>query len=100
MEVIAEGATLRIVGALDGRSTPEVREALYAALEAHDGDVVVDLSDVDRIDLPALTMIVIASRSALRAGHHLVLRGCRRPVLRMMHLAKVARYLSVERPAS
>jgi anti-anti-sigma factor len=97
MEIMHDGPTLVLSGDFDVRSTWEVRTAIYELLGAHDGDVVVDLSDVGTIDLTALKVLAVATREASRDGHHLVLRGCTGPVRRMLHLTHIRRLVEVER---
>ncbi|WP_182523824.1 STAS domain-containing protein [Nocardioides dongkuii] len=100
MEITTDGPTLVLGGSFDVRSTMEVRNALYELLAAHDGDVVVDLSEVEHIDVTALRVLAVATRQYGRTGHHLVLRGCRPAVLRMLHLSHLIRVLEVERSAA
>jgi anti-anti-sigma factor len=99
MDIYNDGPILVLAGAFDVRSTTEVRTALYDHLEEHDEDVVVDLSDVTHIDVTALRVLAVATRFAERAGHHLVLRGCRPTVRRFLHLTHMFRLVEVERPA-
>jgi anti-anti-sigma factor len=100
MEITTDGATLVLSGAFDVRSTMEVRNALYELLAQHDGDVVVDLSGVDTVDMTALKVLAVATRQAGRDGHRLTLRGCRPAVRRMLHMTRLIRVLEVERAAA
>jgi len=100
MDIMRDGPTLVLSGDFDVRSTWEVRTAIYELLGSHDGDVVVDLSEVDGIDLTALKVLAVATREASRGGHHLVLRGCTGPVRRMLHLTHLRRMVEVERSVS
>jgi anti-anti-sigma factor len=100
MDIITDGSTLVLAGAFDVRSTMEVRNALYELLALHDGDVVVDLSGVDVVDLTALKVLAMATRQAARDGHHLTLRGCRPAVRRMLHVSRMIRVVEVERVAA
>jgi anti-anti-sigma factor len=97
MDIMTDGPTLVLVGAFDVRSTMEVRNAIYELLALHDGDVVVDLSGVDSIDLTALKVLGMATRQAARDGHHLTLRGCRPAVRRLLHMSRMIRVVEVER---
>ena len=97
MDIHTDGPILVLAGEFDVRSTREVRSALYDHLEQHDQDVVVDLSQVTHIDLTALKVLAVATRFAERAGRHLVLRGCRPGVRRLMHLSHLFRLVEVER---
>jgi anti-anti-sigma factor len=100
MDIITDGPTLVLAGAFDVRSTMEVRNALYEMLALHDGDVVVDLTGVDTIDLTALKVLAVATRQATRDGHHLTLRGCRPAVRRLLHMSRLIRVVEVERVAA
>ena len=100
MDIMSEGATLVLSGDFDVRSTWQVRAAIYDHLEGHDGDVVIDLSGVDAIDVTALKVLAVATRQAGRAGHHLFLRGCSPAVRRMLHLSRLIRVVEVERAAA
>ena len=53
MDITTHGPTLALHGDFDVRSTFEVRTAIYERLEAHDQDVIVDMSDVETIDVVA-----------------------------------------------
>lgn len=97
-DVSSAGATLRLVGDFDGRSTPVVRDALYDQLSVHQ-QVVVDLTGVEGVDLTALRVLAAASHAASRTGHHVVLRGCSPAVRRLLHLTHLIRAVEVERVA-
>ena len=98
MEIVTDGPTLVLAGDFDVRSTFAVRTALYDHLVVHD-DVVVDLSDVTSVDVTALKVLAVASRTALRDGQHLRLRGCNGAVRRLLHLTHLIRLVEVERQA-
>ena len=97
MDIMIDGTTLVLQGDFDVRSTMEVRNALYELLAAHEGDVVVDLSAVATIDLTALKVLAVASRQAARDGHHVLLRGCRPAVRRMLLKTHIIRLVELER---
>jgi anti-anti-sigma factor len=79
---VTSDEALSLAGQLDGRSSFEVREKLYAHIGEHPGeDVVVDLSRVESIDATALGMLAAAALRVERAGRKVVLRGCS-PALR------------------
>jgi anti-anti-sigma factor len=100
MDIIKDGPTLVLSGDFDVRSTWEVRQAVYALIEGHDEDVVVDLTDVETVDVTALKVLAVATREAGRAGHHLTLRGCGPAVRRLLHLSRLIRLVEVERVAT
>lgn len=95
MDIVTQGPTLRLVGDLDARSTGEVRSALYDHL-AGSRDVVVDLTGVDTADLAGLRVLAVASHHAHRHGQHLILRGCRPAVRRLLLLSGLRRVVEVE----
>lgn len=99
MDVVTDGAVLRLAGDFDVRSTWEVRNAVYDLLQHHD-DVVVDLSEVSTVDLTALRVLAAATRLSVRQGQRLTVRGCGPAVRRMLHLSRLIRVIEVERTAA
>ena len=100
MDIISDGHTLVLHGDFDVRSTWEVRNAIYERLEAEDSDVVIDLTDVSTIDVTALRLLAVATRHAWLSGHHLTVRNPGPAVRRMVHLARLAHAIEVERVAA
>ena len=100
MDIRTDGPTLVLCGRFDGRSTFEVRSALAARLEEGEHEIVVDLSGVAAVDVPALRVLAYASHAAPRTGHHVRLRGCSPHVLRMLHLTRLMRFVEVDREAA
>lgn len=96
MDIVTDGPALVLAGAFDVRSTWQVRSALYDHLAAVEGDVVVDLTDVDYADLSALKVLAAASLQAGRQGRHVRLRGCGPAVRRLLHMSRLIRVVEVE----
>ena len=96
MDIMTDGATLVLAGAFDGRSTWQVRTALYDLLASYD-DVVVDLTDVTWVDVTALRVLAVASWQAHRDSQLLTLRGCNGSVRRLLHMTHLIRLVDVER---
>ena len=63
-------------GLLDVRRAGEIRDALWSVIQVQDGDVVVDLTDVESMDATAVQVLAAAAVRLQRAGRHVVLRGC------------------------
>lgn len=97
MEISIDGPRLVLRGDLDGRSTQEVRAALYDRLGACDGDVVVDLTEVTAADVIGLRVLAAASRYADRRGRRIVLRGAGGGIRRLLHLSHLVRVVELER---
>ena len=102
MRDIPDGRTLALSGALDVRRTAEVRTALYDLLaRTGEGDVYLDLSEVESLDLTMLKVLAVAHRVAEGQGRAVVLRHCPPPVRRLLHLSHLRRMIPVEAsPAS
>ncbi|KRF15371.1 anti-anti-sigma factor [Nocardioides sp. Soil797] len=97
MDIVRDGSTLVLAGQFDVRSTMEVRAAIYDHIESTADDVVVDLTGVTTVDLTALKVLAVATRSTEREGRHLRLRGCGPAVRRLLHLSHLFRLVDVER---
>ena len=99
MEVTTSGRTLVLTGPFDGRSTSEVRQALYDRIGADSDDIIVDLTAVDSVDATALRLLAVATRLMERDGRSLTLRGCSPSLRRVLAFTRMRRLVSVERPA-
>src|SRR3954470_24410812 len=91
-----DNATLELAGALDVRRTAEVRAQVYALLETCTGDVVVDVSRVESMDMTTLKLFAVANRVAERDGRRVVLRGASPGVRRLLHFAHLRSRIPVE----
>lgn len=100
MDIVTEGPTLVLSGNFHGRSTSEVRSALQEQLAAPEHQIVVDLSDVYLVDVPALRVLAFASQEAGRTGHQVTLRGCGPAVRRMLHLTRLMRFVQLKQDAA
>ena len=100
-EIMALGTTttdLVTVGShLDVRSVGEFRTRLTAVQDSATGDVVVDMSALEVIDLAGLGMLAAAHVRAERSGHRLVLRNCSKELRRLLAVTRLNRVLHVER---
>lgn len=98
MELERIGSTIVLSGDIDVRTTGQVRDAVYAAINDHE-TVVVDLAAVTSADLTALRLIAVATRRATQQGRLLTLRGARPCVRRLLHLSHLARCVQFEATA-
>lgn len=96
MEHTTNGNTLGLTGSLDVRCTAELRAAVYELLEEQVGDVRVDISRVESVDLTTLKMLAVANRVAERQGRRVVLAGGSPGVRRLLHLSHLRWMLPVE----
>jgi len=92
----SESGTLVLSGALDVRRTAEVRAQLYQVLERGSGDVIVDISRVESIDITTLKLLAVANRVAEREGRRVVLRGASSGVRRLLHFAHLRSQIPIE----
>jgi anti-anti-sigma factor len=87
---------LELSGALDVRRTADVRARLYKELARSSGDVVVDISRVESIDITTLKMLAVANRAAERQARRVVLRGASPAVRRLLHLSHMRWMIPLE----
>ncbi|MDH2429979.1 STAS domain-containing protein [Sphaerisporangium sp. TRM90804] len=91
------GSQVVDVGArLDGGTVAQLRPLLHEAVDAGDGDLVVDLSELELIDAAGLGVLVGTHRRALRAERRLVLRGVPPRVMRLLAVTRLHRVIRVE----
>ena len=88
---------LRVTGRLDGTSVGEIRERLHATIAHEHGDVVLDLSGVEWLDVTGLGVIVDAHRRLRQQGRRLVLRGCAPRMRRALAVTRLSRVMAIER---
>lgn len=96
MEHTIDGDTLELVGTLDVRCTAELRTVLYRLIDRAEGDVVVDVSRVDSVDMTTLKLIAVANRVAERHGRRVVLRAASPGVRRLLHFSHLRWMIPVE----
>jgi anti-anti-sigma factor len=96
MELVAHENTLSLVGSLDVRCTAELRAEVYRLLDQYDGDIRVDISRVESVDLTTLKMLAVANRVAERQGRRVILAGGSPGVRRLLHLSHLRWMLPVE----
>lgn len=101
MDILTDGPTVVLSGDFDGRSTFLVRSAINERLAAGaETEIVVDLTGVGSVDVPALRVLAYASHAAPRTGRHVRLRGCSPQVVRMLLLTRLMRFVELDRDAA
>ena len=80
---------------LDGESVPDVRVALFAAIDQASGDVVVEMSAVEWVGEAGLGLLAAAHERCRRRGHHLVLQDPSPGLRRMLTVTRLHRVLRV-----
>ena len=95
---VASGCENARAGRLDARSVSDVRAALWAAIDAGVGDLVVDVSGVETVDATGLGMLLGADRRAKLAGRRIVFRDAAPRVLRLLRATRLHRVLTLEEP--
>jgi anti-sigma B factor antagonist len=88
---------LRVAGRLDGTSVAEIRERLHTAIALDGGDVVLDVSDVEWLDVTGLGVIVAAHRRLRQQDRRLILRGCAPRMRRALAVTRLSRVMAIER---
>ena len=95
---VASGCELALAGRLDALAVADVRAALWAAIDAGAGDLVVDVSGVETVDATGLGMLLGADRRAKLAGRRLIFRDAAPRVLRLLRATRLNRVLTLEEP--
>jgi anti-anti-sigma factor len=97
VQLTTYGNTLVLTGSLDVRCTAELRAAVYHLLaQQQTGDIRVEISRVESIDLTTLKMLAVANRTAEREGRRVVLSGGTPGVRRLLHLSHLRSMIPVE----
>ncbi len=79
---------LSLVGGIDYRSAPELRERVFSALDATaDGPLLVDLAEVRSIDTAGMAVLVEALVASRERGSQLFLCGAGEAVRKVFRLA-------------
>ena len=76
---------------VDVGTSADVRAELHAALDAGDGDLVLDLSAVELVDAAGLGVLVGVRRRAANDGRAVVLRSTPPRVRRLLAATRLAR---------
>jgi anti-anti-sigma factor len=90
-----EHQRVRLPSRLDGSSVPTARVEIFAAIDRATGDVVVETSGVELIDMTGLGLLAAAHDRSRRLGHRLVLEAPSDVVRRALAVTRLRRVLRV-----
>nr|WP_241265521.1 STAS domain-containing protein [Streptomyces boncukensis] len=96
MHIRGDHAELVVGGRLDVRSAADARTVLHSAVDSGDGDLVLDLTELDSWDATGLGVIMGAHRRAGRCGRRLVLREVPPQMRRLLVATRLHRILAIE----
>ena len=99
IDVVDQGAYLRLTGRLDARNASSVRTALQESIDAGTGELTIEMGGLEIWDGTGLGVLVGAGRRAQRAGRLLVLTDVRAREMRLLRVARVT-WTSSVRPAA
>ncbi len=91
------GSLVALSGRLDVHVAADVRNALAAAVDLGEGELIVDLIALESVDATGLGVLVGAHRRAQRAGRTLVLEDVPAPVGRLLLVTRLDKVLSIRR---
>lgn len=95
------GAQVVEVGSrLDAGTSAGVRPRLHDAVDSGQGDLIVDLSELEMIDATGLGVLVGTHRRAMGVQRRLVLRGVPPRIMRVLAVTRLNRVLCVEVPVA
>lgn len=95
MHITGDHEELVVGGRLDVRSAADARLALQRAVDAGEGDLVLDLRGLDSWDASGLGVIMGAHRRAGRCGRRLVLRDVPPRMRRVLVATRLHRILTI-----
>ncbi|MGP4112009.1 STAS domain-containing protein [Streptomyces sp. 4N509B] len=96
MQITGDHEELVVVGGcLDVRSAADARQALQRAVDAGEGDLVLDLRGLDAWDAAGLGVIMAAHRRAGHCGRRLVLRDVPPRMHRVLVATRLHRVLTI-----
>lgn len=87
---------VRLDGRLDAASVGRARELLAQAVATGEGDVFVDCSGVEWVDVNGLGLLTSTHRRLRRADRRLVLVGCRPQLRRALAVTRLSRVLPTQ----
>ena len=96
LTAVARGHLLALTGRLDVAAEADARLALAEAVDEGEGELVLDLHELELLDVTGLGVLIGAHRRAGRSGRTLVLRAVPPPVARLLTRTRLDRVLRQE----
>jgi anti-sigma B factor antagonist len=87
---------VRLEGRLDAAAVGMARELVSEALSVGQGDVVLDCSEVECVDVTGLALIISVHARLRAQERRLVLLGCRPQVRRALAVTRLSRILPMQ----
>ena len=94
-----DGTLVVLSGRLDVHAAADVRLELADAVDSGEGELVLDLNDLQAVDATGLGVLVGAHRRAQRAGRTLVLEDVPEAVGRLLLITRLDKILQTRRSA-
>lgn len=92
-----DGTLVALSGRLDVHAAADVRNALARAVDRGEGELVLDLAELEAVDATGLGVLVGAHRRAQRAGRTLVLKDVPATVGRLLLVTRLDKVLQTRR---
>jgi anti-anti-sigma factor len=94
------GQRISLSGKVDVTSVADLRSVLHDAIDQGDGELRVDVSELELVDAAGLGVLLGAHRRAQRANRTLVLDGVPDDLSRLLFKTRLYRVLNVDREPS
>lgn len=92
----AADTVVRLQGRLDAAAVATARDVVSKALALGEGDLVLDCSDVECVDVTGLGLIMSVHARLRAENRRLVLLGCRPRVRRALAVSRLSRILPTQ----
>ena len=87
---------LRVVGAVDSNTAPQLQEALLRATEAPTGTVELDLAKVSYMSSAGLRALLLAAKALQKRGERLTLLNVPPQILNVLNLTGFTTFIVVK----
>ena len=89
---------IAVHGEIDLVSGPDLKACIELVIDATEGDILVDLADVDYIDSTGLHILLEAHERMARTGWHLSVQNPSPQVLRLLDICGVCNLVATDEP--